>query len=127
MCNLPVNKGNRSPLALPAISTPISTELLSLLDLVTYDGSFFVIFQCRLAGVLHGIKPTESDMNFRKIVLAAILGVLLVPGLALAGGRGHENDSISAQEITQIGLAGAVVLGAVGYLALRRRSQQPKK
>ncbi len=74
-------------------------------------------------------------MNFRKIVLAAIVGVLLTPGLALArrgggddqsedenGGHGH----IGAQEITQVGLAGAAVLGAVGYLALRRRSQQPK-
>ncbi len=118
MCNLPVNKGNRSPLALPAISTPISTELLPWI--------VFVIFQCHLAGVLLGIKPTESAMNFRKVVLAAIVGVLLTPGLALAGGGGHENDSISAQEITRMGLAGAAVLGAIGYLALRRRSQQPK-
>ena len=88
-----------------------------------------------LACVVHSVLQPEDYV--RKLILAGIVGVLLSPGLALARPGGNNNDQgenedggrprIRAQEITEIGLAGAAVLGTVGYLLLRRRSARPKE
>ena len=62
----------------------------------------------------------------RNLVLLAIFCCLLAPGLAQA--KPHERDDdddrdhgwISATDMGQVGFAGAALLGAVGYLVLRR-------
>ncbi len=61
----------------------------------------------------------------RNLVLLAIFCCLLAPGLAQAKPYERDDDDrdhgwISALDMGQVGFAGAALLGAVGYLALRR-------
>lgn len=53
----------------------------------------------------------------RRLMLLGVLSSLLVPCLAIA----QNNQHIGARDMGQLGLAGAALLGVVGYLALRRK------
>ena len=53
-----------------------------------------------------------------------LTSILLNSVLALLNNGGGTGGNIQADEIAGIGLGAAALLGAVGYLILRRRSKQ---
>jgi MYXO-CTERM domain-containing protein len=61
----------------------------------------------------------------KRLVLAAFLALLATPGLAVArdkeGDRNGRHRHVRAVEMAGVGMGAAVLLGAAGYLALRRR------
>lgn len=65
----------------------------------------------------------------KKVFLALVLACAWLPAAGFAqnqDGNSQGGDSISAQEMSGIGIAAATFLGAVAYLGLRRRTSRSK-
>ena len=82
-------------------------------------------FTLFLFGILLASEEGTEEKPMRKLVLLGILGCLLSPSLAQAqneqNGQNNQNGQIGARDMAGAGLAGAILLGLAGYLALRRK------
>jgi hypothetical protein len=80
---------------------------------------------CGFAAALPICDPLERENTLKRLILTTLLAVLVTPCIASAQFLWHPGpppQKIGADQMANVGLAVAAMVGVAGYLALRKRT-----